>query len=260
MDFPAAHSMDTSWYAVDKCGHVAVFWSGEDGPVPEAAQRCEDTLEADRPFAGELDRCLREGMIRPGVHQTKVVMQTDSRHGETPERKVPVVHGFFLLGPGLKSDQARIRPPDLLNPWYWSILPPAFGTADGRDWVEGAIHPESWTWLHQAPHRCLGCVRGLELYTERRLEELRVIRFGNDHYSKRPYEKDHDPYQPATLEDLRRVVTWPLPPPLVFPAFCFREKQVLQPLQWVPCNVYGTADEWVDEEGTQRKGGAMLSE
>jgi len=36
-DFPAAHSMDTCWYAVDGAGHVAVFLSGENGPVPQGA-------------------------------------------------------------------------------------------------------------------------------------------------------------------------------------------------------------------------------
>src|SRR5262245_47215886 len=33
-DFPAAHSMDTEWFAVDRDGHVALFISGENGPVP----------------------------------------------------------------------------------------------------------------------------------------------------------------------------------------------------------------------------------
>lgn len=36
-DYPAAHSMDTSWFAIDEAGHVAVFDSGEDGAVPFAA-------------------------------------------------------------------------------------------------------------------------------------------------------------------------------------------------------------------------------
>jgi hypothetical protein len=34
-DFPAAHSMDTEWFAVDRDGRVAVFNSGENGLVPE---------------------------------------------------------------------------------------------------------------------------------------------------------------------------------------------------------------------------------
>src|SRR5215470_3696098 len=33
-DFPAAHSMDATWFAVDRDGHVGVFDSGEPGAVP----------------------------------------------------------------------------------------------------------------------------------------------------------------------------------------------------------------------------------
>jgi len=35
MDFPAAHSMDATWFAVDRDGHVGVFDSGEPGAVPK---------------------------------------------------------------------------------------------------------------------------------------------------------------------------------------------------------------------------------
>lgn len=34
-DFPAAHSMDTEWFAIDALGHVAIFLTGEDGHAPE---------------------------------------------------------------------------------------------------------------------------------------------------------------------------------------------------------------------------------
>jgi hypothetical protein len=34
-DFPAAHSMDTTWFAIDRDGNLAVFDSGEAGAVPE---------------------------------------------------------------------------------------------------------------------------------------------------------------------------------------------------------------------------------
>jgi hypothetical protein len=36
-DYPAAHSMDTCFYAVDRDGHVAVFSTGEAGALPMAA-------------------------------------------------------------------------------------------------------------------------------------------------------------------------------------------------------------------------------
>src|SRR5262245_53923712 len=35
VDFPAAHSMDATWFAVDRDGHVGVFDSGEAGAVPK---------------------------------------------------------------------------------------------------------------------------------------------------------------------------------------------------------------------------------
>src|SRR4051794_32606523 len=34
-DYPAAHSMDAYWFAIDERGQVAVFDTGEDGHVPE---------------------------------------------------------------------------------------------------------------------------------------------------------------------------------------------------------------------------------
>lgn len=36
-DYPAAHSMDTCFFAVDRDGHVAIFDTGEAGAVPAAA-------------------------------------------------------------------------------------------------------------------------------------------------------------------------------------------------------------------------------
>jgi hypothetical protein len=36
-DFPAAHSMDSVWFAVDEEGHVALFSTGEAGAMPEDA-------------------------------------------------------------------------------------------------------------------------------------------------------------------------------------------------------------------------------
>lgn len=49
-DYPAAHSMDTIWYAVDINGAVGIFNSGETGPVPQSAVRREH---------GDVPRLLR---------------------------------------------------------------------------------------------------------------------------------------------------------------------------------------------------------
>jgi hypothetical protein len=40
-DFPAAHSHDVRWFAVDQAGHVAIFWSGMMGHSPEIAENAD---------------------------------------------------------------------------------------------------------------------------------------------------------------------------------------------------------------------------
>jgi hypothetical protein len=48
-DFPAAHSMDTTWFAIDRDGNLALFDSGEAGAVPE-----ETVADQGSPFEDEL--------------------------------------------------------------------------------------------------------------------------------------------------------------------------------------------------------------
>jgi hypothetical protein len=50
-DFPAAHSMDSTWFAIDRDGHVAIFETGESGCMPvegygEQGMLHEDQLRA----------------------------------------------------------------------------------------------------------------------------------------------------------------------------------------------------------------------
>ncbi|HEY7312693.1 MAG TPA: hypothetical protein VH643_25230 [Gemmataceae bacterium] len=60
-DFPAAHSMDTRWYAIDEAGHLGVFSSGENGHVPELAVIDDLALELWR--VRHPDRADSEGSL-----------------------------------------------------------------------------------------------------------------------------------------------------------------------------------------------------
>jgi len=46
VDFPAAHSMDSAWFAVDRDGRVAYFSTGEAGAMPEDAAGSEELYGA----------------------------------------------------------------------------------------------------------------------------------------------------------------------------------------------------------------------
>lgn len=65
-DYPAAHSMDTHWFAVDQDGHVALFFTAESGFMPEHADAVEgpELIELYQVLAGQKPPGLdEEGMI-----------------------------------------------------------------------------------------------------------------------------------------------------------------------------------------------------
>lgn len=60
-DYPAAHSMDTSWFAVDEAGRVAIFDSGEDGAVPLHTLSLGGAAEADPEATQVYERLAPQG-------------------------------------------------------------------------------------------------------------------------------------------------------------------------------------------------------
>lgn len=254
-DFPAAHSMDTTWFAVDKCGHVAVFESGEDGSVPEGAPDAYVSLAADQPIAGELDRCLQRGALVPGRHISEMEhpMDLKIRLLRKKGKEAAFARGFFLLGPGLKSRGDILRKPDIQDPAYRWIQEPVFGSTDGRDWVEGVLCEASWIWLHEVPHRCLGCVRNLNIEFDKRIETCAMIRYECQEYGNQPYERTDLPTVPTTLEELQKKMSRPLPAAPRFGQLCFREKRMIQPIQWMPSRTYTSEGGWTDEDGRQHE-------
>jgi hypothetical protein len=58
-DYPAAHSMDTNWFAVDGEGRVGLFQSGMDGAYPSAAYGGGDLHQGSGPELAEILRQLR---------------------------------------------------------------------------------------------------------------------------------------------------------------------------------------------------------
>lgn len=66
-DFPAAHSADTWWFAVDADGHVAFFDSGEAGAVPSQALQTQDYAVLQELAAGKNIPRGRHGRPEPSA-------------------------------------------------------------------------------------------------------------------------------------------------------------------------------------------------
>ncbi|MFO0928265.1 MAG: hypothetical protein U0736_14705 [Gemmataceae bacterium] len=75
-DYPAAHSMDTVWFAVDADGHVAVFRTGEAGAVPLEAYAGDEAYQT--------EARLRE-LLPPGT----LLHDVDGRRRPSPRPHKP---------------------------------------------------------------------------------------------------------------------------------------------------------------------------
>lgn len=60
IDFPAGHSMDTDWFAVDKDGNIAIFDSGEEGAVPIEIENQTFWLELFEKYAKPITPILKQ--------------------------------------------------------------------------------------------------------------------------------------------------------------------------------------------------------
>jgi hypothetical protein len=69
-DYPAAHSMDTQFFAIDRDGHVACFETGEAGAVPAQAAQGEEVGELLQRHLASLPQVEvihdRQGRVTPG--------------------------------------------------------------------------------------------------------------------------------------------------------------------------------------------------
>jgi hypothetical protein len=117
-DYPAAHSMDTTWFAADRDGHVGVFSTNAKGAIPGIPPD-EDLFEAILLQAGveELISLLAGGRISAG------------RYSEDYFRHVTRL-GLFCYSHrdywevDLQGDYQLIRPPE--TPLHVDSLPPRF--------------------------------------------------------------------------------------------------------------------------------------
>jgi hypothetical protein len=230
-DYPAAHSMDTDWFAVDADGHVGVFESGEGGAVPKGFRWQESAAwNLVRRLATEAPEAVWRGGAARGCHC----------------REKPVAHDI-----GLYAVILFLRPgtawPTLEDDWSNPVWSDAFDTADGpvcAVYCE-AMDDAAYDRLHEAGG-CLGC--GCQ--DGGRMSHLGLFEFDNDSYGLSPYTRTGAPQTPLRLDDL--------PPDLQrlierchLPAASFGRDNLLQPLEHRPCATWG-GDSYGSSDGHSR--------
>jgi hypothetical protein len=137
-DYPAAHSMDTQWFAIDANGNVAVFESGEAGAVPVEGYVGENYFE------------LLEQLQQSG-HRSEVIWEVgelQGKHAPTPGNGSATTYVLLLRTLDAISGELEYESAQRIRTSGWK------GTGQGViiDELSAALHKK----LHDQD-ACLGC-------------------------------------------------------------------------------------------------------
>jgi hypothetical protein len=216
-DYPAAHSMDTYWFAVDRDGHVAVFDSGEAGAVPMTV--CNDEN-------GQVSERLRETLPAGGVIY------------DLASRVLPAAADHLRLDRAWLVDYPVLLFLTALDPVRDAL---AAGRAEQVKAIEGVavilrgISEEELNGYLASPH-FRGCIN---LYSEEEsptsLANRGLYEYGHitENWISGPYGREVLPERPLHVDqlppDLRDRIDGPRLP------LCFAEAPRIQPVELAEC-------------------------
>ena len=236
-DHPAAHSMDTAWYAVDRDGHVAVFDSQEDGVVPESA-----APEQEEPVLDRFGRLFPLSLVdfQRAFGPGEPAEQHPASEGKLPSRPRKTWWTLMFLESAdlLRREIARGS----------AYVMPATEEVAVR--VRNLSRPLADR-LHQAG-ACLGCFGRYQADELASLFGLFVYVHSDRHdifrYSVSvPYARRRLPIRPLRAAqlppDFRAQVER-----MRFASLCFAEAERIQPVDHIACQSWGSA--YLDLDGT----------
>ena len=228
VDFPAAHSMDTCWFAIDRDGHVAYFGTGEAGAVPEEA-----FIEEPYNVLQELGRILppTEVLYNFAGHVPPGPLGTRGEHWSVAIGGSGALFFLTSLDTVRKEISRGV-----------AVQVPA--TAGGVAVVITDLTPQLVKRIHAAG-ACLGCFFYYEPGQENDLPrpaEHGLFRYSHlcENWVSGPYGLQETPGRPIHVDQL--------PPRLRelvgqfrFPSLCFGQTPHIQPVEHALCTSWESA-------------------
>jgi hypothetical protein len=195
-DYPAAHSMDTEWFAVDRDGQVAFFVTGEAGSVPNGA--AEGIVDAVLGALGSKqtqegldydEEALGQELARLGLH----VYEDDSRWFTGPYRRAhrpkKPLH-VDQLPPALRNELKAIRFDGLSFEDKKVFQPCEY--AEGYAWASGYVAEDGKT-IRPIPGKEQEYRQEVEQMRQAYPAEYKKYRFEGLEEAPRPRKKQRRP-------------------------------------------------------------------
>lgn len=252
VDYPAAHSMDTDWFAIDSDGNVGIFASGEPGAVPSSAEEGEGYRLLGLPVTGQplFDRAGHVPLL--------TIPERRMYHDATGDRFDGRL--LFLTSEAEIPAELRALPgvvtPALPDGWAVSIcLNHDLEDAPETDPVAEFLlaNRELWTRFVQRVHAegwCLGCQFVNE--SEIRFAQRGAFRYSAQHtfYIAEPYGRTIQPTQPLHVSELpaelRAIVEQRRLP------YRFADTVYIQPVEHLDCATW--TEVYLSEDGSTIRG------
>jgi hypothetical protein len=249
-DFPAAHSMDTTWFAVDRDGHVAAFDSDETGAVPRAVDEAvgaEEEVLADfeaLPVVGR-PRLEASALWHPGLAPGARPARWRVDPGWPPDGDA---YALLLAGPGVVPDAVRALPGVGVDPVgdfvLVSLVPEAPAAPDGPDARAWAAFVRA---VDAGPH--LVTARGYFGVADLARRGAFVYQAHSERfYRAEPYGRLFTPQRPLRLDELPGPLRGRL---AARPRFdlSFAEAAYVQPAELAPCATWAGGAVYVAADG-----------
>jgi hypothetical protein len=258
-DFPAAHSMDTDWFAIDADGNIGVFQSGEGGAVPISNRELKQktTIENIEDLFALMSKDYQDGfiplktsgdIISKSLSIKKIQSKIDSllsfrstyNHSHTVKTPDPLEEFGYdcLLLLSCESDIHKLSTCDINN---------AFGLRFTEEKVVVFVSHYRIAVLQNLidEGKILG---GRESSVFDFVGLLGFFNYVCGEHSSFPYKLVGKPTNPLMLMDIPAHIR-ELIEVNKFNGLSFREKRTLQPIEHTKCDGYGSW--WVDEQGKQ---------
>jgi hypothetical protein len=224
LDYPAAHSMDTGWFAVDRDGHVAYFYSGEAGAVPAEARREEPTATLH-----ELESLFSRTEPVYELHGRSGVREEEGHHVSLfPDGSPPV------LGDDPWPVLLFVTSLDAVREEFARGLAVPVPSRDAAAVFFRDLPIGSYRRLHESG-ACLGCFENDPAYHDLP-ERLGLYHYDHpdDLYIPEPYGRLGSPRRPLRVDqlpaDLGEALTR-----ATFDGIRFEESGRIQPIEHAPC-------------------------
>lgn len=237
-DYPAAHSMDTTWFAIDQDGNVGIFGSGETGAVPNTAVDATFGLFE---FLNEIPKETLEynadGLFQEGTHE---LLEDSRRHQQT------LYDSLFWL----KSKEAltllrkqKIQPFLFPHPTEIYVF---FENISFRQLQ--SIHNQGF---------CRACCSGYEYNKGLEFWRIGFFEYDVEDYSVSPYIRRGETKKPLKAEDLP-LKFWEQASTVFFKQVHFQQTEKLQPIEHLPCSTWGHDEAWVGTDGYLRNSEGVI--